>query len=276
MATARSQHASSAAGGKIYVFGGTSSSGSRLASVEEYDPVANAWTARGNMPTARSNLAGCALDGRIYAMGGDGGSRAVEVFDPAANSWSARNALPTDCSECRCGVVSGKLYVIAGSGGPSSSTLEYNPTADGWTSRAALTSAFPQRGRFATVPFNSKLIVVGGLPNSGGGWISGVLAFDPVANSWAELAPMPTARGQLAAAATSTRMFAMGGLAGNQQQAVEAYASDVNAWKSKAALPKIRGDHTAEVVNGLVYVLAGSVEFATTNTVLRYDPASEP
>jgi N-acetylneuraminic acid mutarotase len=272
MATARSSHASTVLNGKIYVFGGQSAAGSVLNSVEEYDPALNAWTARASMPTARYKLAACALGQSIYVLGGQGAGTLVQVHDPAANSWSTRNPLPNDCSECRCGTVAGKLYVIAWSGG-NTNLVEYNPAGDSWISRSPFTTVAANRFGFATAAFDGKLFVLGG---SGAALFSGVLAFNPASNSWSELAAMQKARGEFGAAASSTRLYAISGSLNAPVPDVEAYDPVANTWTAKASLPQYRGGHSAEVVNGMVYVLAGTVNAATTNTVLRYDPATEP
>src|SRR5690242_6497676 len=51
-------------GGKIYAIGG--SSGSMLARVDAYDPVANTWTQKASMHQARRSFALAVIDGKIY------------------------------------------------------------------------------------------------------------------------------------------------------------------------------------------------------------------
>jgi hypothetical protein len=41
-----------------------------LSTVQEYDPVTDAWKNKANMPTARSGLSTNAVGGKIYAIGG--------------------------------------------------------------------------------------------------------------------------------------------------------------------------------------------------------------
>ena len=78
---------SAAANGKIYAMG---SSG-----VEEYDPAADAWTARAPMPTPRPAFSLVAApNGTLYAIGGlnrgmpHGGTamNTVEEYDPGTNT----------------------------------------------------------------------------------------------------------------------------------------------------------------------------------------------
>jgi hypothetical protein len=283
MLAARSSHASAVLNGKIYVFGGQSAAGSVLNSVEEYDPALNAWTARASMPTARYKLAACALGQSIYVLGGQGTSRLVQVHDPATNSWSTRNPLPNDCSECRCGTVAGKLYALVQvpQAGPSlPSAAEYNPANDTWLAKASYVTIAADRFRAAATSFNGRFLLLGGF--SGNTVVNGVLAYDPVANAWSSLPPMPTPRQDLAAAATASRLFAIGGAQSSggptPPASMEAYDLASNAWSGKAELPAMTGlnGHTAEVVGGLVYVMGGIADGKTTNIALSYDPASQP
>ena len=57
--------------GKIYVIGGgTDHDGAGLPTLEEYDPLADTWTKKANMPTARMACGASTVDGKIYAIGG--------------------------------------------------------------------------------------------------------------------------------------------------------------------------------------------------------------
>ena len=55
--------------GKLYVFGGWD--GARfVATVYEYDPGRDAWTARTPMPTARGFAGAAVAGGKVYVVGG--------------------------------------------------------------------------------------------------------------------------------------------------------------------------------------------------------------
>lgn len=70
MPTARTTFlAASAVNGTIYVIGGIRG-GSNSSTVEAYDPAANAWTKREDMPDQRTFLATSTVNGKIYAIGG--------------------------------------------------------------------------------------------------------------------------------------------------------------------------------------------------------------
>jgi N-acetylneuraminic acid mutarotase len=93
----RTDHRVVVLGGKLYVLGGYS--GSTLARVDEYDPVTDAWTRKADMATARRNFAAGVINGKIYVSAG------MSFTDP-----------------------NGVTYLTT--------TEEYDPVANTWTTRA--------------------------------------------------------------------------------------------------------------------------------------------
>jgi hypothetical protein len=117
--TAREHLTAAEVGGKLYVIAGRWFPGGNLATVEEYDPAANAWTARASIPTARSGLTSSALNGRIHVTGGEdlGTSNTFpqhEVYDPATGTWATFPPLPTSRHGLPSAVLGGRWYVIGG------------------------------------------------------------------------------------------------------------------------------------------------------------------
>jgi hypothetical protein len=114
------EHLTAAAvGGKLYAIAGRWFPPGNVATLEEYDPVANTWTARASIPTARSGLTSAALDGRIHVTGGEDLASSNtfpqhEVYDPATGSWASYPPLPTSRHGLPSAVLDGKWYVIGG------------------------------------------------------------------------------------------------------------------------------------------------------------------
>jgi N-acetylneuraminic acid mutarotase len=136
MSMARSALSAVAVNGKIYAIGGFSPAGFSsefIATVEEYDPLGNAWTPRSNMPTARGWLSTASFNGRIYAFGGlttGHISTQTEEYDPIANSWLTVTDMPSWRQSSGAAVVNGKVYVIGGFeyySVYSNKTEEYDP-----------------------------------------------------------------------------------------------------------------------------------------------------
>ena len=97
------------------------------------------------------------------------------------------------------------------------------------------------------------------------------------ANLWASIAPMPTARRYLAAAAVNGKIYAIGGndANGNILNTVEVYDPNSNSWSTAASMPTARFGLAAAAVNGKIYAIGGhDVNFYIVNTVEVYDPNS--
>jgi len=166
---ARVMFSTSVINGKIYVIGGMDSLLSLLASdkqdiekvatgtfvkgiVEEYDPKADKWTRKADMPTPRTALSTCAINGKIYAFGGVNETSdflsTVEEYDPVKDEWTKKADIPSPRAALSTCAVNGNIYVFGGEGGAEQKILltveEYNPNEDvsntsGVTLRTALT-----------------------------------------------------------------------------------------------------------------------------------------
>jgi N-acetylneuraminic acid mutarotase len=123
MPTARAFLSTSAVNGKIYAIGGFVNLGTNAVStpaVEEYDPVADTWTRKADMPTPRAALCTCVLDRKIHAIGGGSPEllgddrRVVEVYDPATDTWRLKPVAPTIKYDHAASVVDGRAYTFGG------------------------------------------------------------------------------------------------------------------------------------------------------------------
>lgn len=125
---ARNAAAAAVVDGRLWVLGGRApgirrGDQSPLASVEVYDPAANAWTAGPALPAARGSLAAAALGTRVYAFGGEDASGAVvdsvTRLDTATGTWTSLPAMPQALHGLGVVAAGGALYVIGGFAGAS-------------------------------------------------------------------------------------------------------------------------------------------------------------
>ncbi len=171
--------------GVIYVAGGLR--GGSVADFSRYDPVADQWEDLPDLPEPRDHLVGASVGHAFYAIGGrNGGITAlrgrVDVFDPNGGSWSSGAEMITPRGGAAAGVVDGQILVVGGEGnaGASSGVFEqvesYDPTADQWTSLAAMRT--PRHGMGAAA-VGDTLYVPGGATQQGFGAVAALEALTP-------------------------------------------------------------------------------------------------
>src|SRR5450755_1091022 len=95
---------------------------------------------------------------------------------------------------------------------------------------------------------------------------------------WTTVAPMPTARYDLASGVLNGKLYAIGGVGSDNipVNTVEAYDPTTNTWSSKAPMPKARWAFAACVVNGILYAIGGlDVNHNPVHAVEAYDPTTD-
>lgn len=88
-------------------------------------------------------------------------------------------------------------------------------------------------------------------------------AYSPATDSWTRLAPMPTARGGLAAAVLEGRLYVFGGEHPQVFDEVEAYDPATGAWRSMKPMPTPRHGLTAAAGTQIHLVGGGVVRGAS-------------
>jgi peroxiredoxin/N-acetylneuraminic acid mutarotase len=143
MAVPRNHAFAGAVNGKIYVIGGRTGHGFILSAtntdvVEEYNPVADVWSApKERMPTPRSG-GGYGTDGRrIYCAGGEvttkelvGAFRAIQAYDPATNSWTALPSMPMPRHGFGAAVIDNRFHMVSGMITSAGAMAMFDPKLD--------------------------------------------------------------------------------------------------------------------------------------------------
>src|SRR3954467_12927681 len=228
--------------GKIYVFGGfvLPPQGQPPAWVPidnawEYDPAKDVWKALAPPPTKRGSPVAVTVGDKIYVIGGavpGPGQGAVhpqrphtsvgtvEEYDPKSNTWRARASMPTPRNHMVGGAINGKVYVASGrvgaafiSGGSSNIgvTEAYDPATD--SGSQGLARMADPRSAAAGGVYDGKLYITGGEYQTPGmmATFRSLEAYDPVANTWQSLRPMPVSRHGLAGAVVGKRLHMVSG-----------------------------------------------------------------
>jgi N-acetylneuraminic acid mutarotase len=114
-----------------------------------------------------------------------------------------------------------------------------------------------------------------------------VEVYDPATDTWTTKSEMPTARQGLSTSVVNGKIYAIGGGAGSSDSyayvetysAVEVYDPATDTWTTRAEMPTARGFHSANVVDGRIYVIGGSHASSPhvnrVRTVEVYDPATD-
>jgi N-acetylneuraminic acid mutarotase len=225
---------------------------------------------------------------------------------PAAaqeGKWRMGKPLPQPLGEIVGAVVDNKWYVMGGYDGanvqPQGVVTVYDPASDSWTMKKNM---LVPAHHAAAVALNGKIYVFGGFVGRPGakGWgpIANALEYDPVADSWKELAPMPTPRGSAQAVAVDGKIYVIGGALANipgkpgteplwvgvpqiVTGTVEEYDPATNTWRKRPPMPTGRNHFLAAAVDGKIYAINGRLgaSFVTmsdvTDLVEEFDPKTD-
>lgn len=217
----------------------------------------------------------------------------------AQSRWAKAAPFPEADEELYGVTANGKMYVIGGFGGGKGRGLvyEYDPAGDKWTKKKPM--ARPAHHE-ALAEYRGKIYVFGGFvaPASGGGWepIDNAWEYDPAADSWKALAPLPGKRGSAVAVEVGGKIHVIGGattVAGSKDVAItgngparvlmtnDVYDPATNKWESRSPMSLGRNHAFAGAVGGKIYVIGGRtahgfITVATnTDIVEEYDPATD-
>lgn len=212
--------------------------------------------------------------------------------------WRKAAPFPEPDEELYGVAANGKMYVIGGYGGGKGRGVvyEYDPAGDTWTKRKPM--ARPAHHE-ALAEYRGKIYVFGGFvaPSSGAGWepIDNAWEYDPAADSWKALAPLPGKRGAAVAVEVGGKIYVIGGattVEGSKDVAIngngparvlttnDAYDPATNKWESRSPMSLGRNHAFAGAVGGKIYVIGGRtahgfITVATnTDIVEEYDPAT--
>jgi N-acetylneuraminic acid mutarotase len=265
--TVRQEHAVVALAGEVYVVGGYTPNAT--ATVEAYDPVARSWRSVREFPNALNHANAAAVGDKLYVTGFYVGSsmsntsRQVFVYDPAANEWAERTGMPAGSERATgCVAVLGtKIYVFGGARGMSvTDASAYDTVADAWQPLPALPQS---REHCAAGAIDGILYVAAGRAGGISGFRATTLAFDPVAMTYTEKAPIVTPRGGVASAVLNGRLFVFGGEGNSADTSgvfpqVEAYDPRSNGWEALPPLTIPRHGYGAATLDGRIYLAGGA------------------
>ena len=144
-----------------------------------------------------------------------------------------------------------------------------------WIPLASMSSP---RAEFQAVALDGRIYAPGGIRGFGSGPAEAfdtLEAYDPVADSWSVLAPMPEARHHLITAGYHHHLYVFGGLHPISWSATDTawrYNPESDRWSELAALPVKMGSGVAFAVDDTIYVIPG---VGAAQTLWAYDPTED-
>ncbi len=283
MPTKRSNMTVGEIDGIIYVAGGFDDTSRYLTNNEAYYPAADVWTKKAPMPRPRETRGSnnAVVEGKLYVIGGNAEGRCSdlnEAYDPETDSWMTKTPMPTP--RCHLAVIAldGLIYALGGTntnGSIEYSTVEvYNPSNDTWTTATPMPTARQDLGALA---LNGVLYAVGGgnpALNPGGG-LNIVEAYDPVAKTWSNRAPMRSARSGMAVGALDGMLIVVGGVTNEKAvEMVEGYDPRTGSWTTLTTLAVSRSLLTGLTTQNTLYVFGRSDAALTNGSITTIDAVS--
>jgi N-acetylneuraminic acid mutarotase len=248
---------------------------------EHFEPATGAWSASAPPPVEMHHFQGVAHDGKVWVVGAMTGNWPTEpplprayLYDPAADRWSDGPEVPADRRRGGAGVVvhEGVIYMVAGiTNGHTDGHVAWfdalDPRTGAWR---RLPDAPRARDHFQAAVIDGKLYAAGGRRSSAGTGqhvelvVPEVDVYDFSSGTWSTLpasSNIPTPRAGTTTVVLDGRLVVIGGESGAQEAGhaeVEALDPRTGRWTTMAPLRVGRHAAQAAMVDGRVYVAAGS------------------
>ena len=218
------------------------------------------WKKGAPFPEPDEELYGVASNGKLYVFGGFGGGKAPGIayeYDPVTDKWTKKTSMPRPVHHAALAAANGKIYVMGG----------FIPPQD---------TAIPV----------------------GGAWepVDNAWEYDPAADSWKSLPPLPGKRGSAIAAEVGGKIYVIGGATTTEGSkdpfftffgpsrvlaTNEVYDPATNKWASRRPMSVPRNHAFSGVVNGKIYVIGGRtghgfiLSATNTDVVEEYNPVND-
>jgi hypothetical protein len=210
-------------------------------------------------------LAVVAYEGKIYAIAGEmasGVTGLVEIYMPDADDWARGTEKPVPVANVGAVVLDRQIYVPGGSmeDGHSTDLLEiYDASVGepgGWTTGRRMPVGL---SAYAVATYEGDLYLFGGW--DGTAYVAASYRYDPQADEWFSLEPMPASRAFAGAGTIGDHIYVVGGYDGQTElPTCEAYSPKEDTWETCPPLNAPRGGLGVAVIADALYVVGGGWE----------------
>jgi hypothetical protein len=293
-----------AAHGRLWVIGGfgrwTTQASPRS---DVYDLATDSWTRIADMPINVTHSPAVLVGEDIWLLGGfignHPGPSTSEVwrYDTSTNTWSPGPSLPEPRGAGGAALLGSKLHYFGGANRETGSTgypnephhwvLDLADQGAGWQRRADLPA---KRNHLAGAGLGGFVYAIGGqIGNEDTGNQSRVDRYDPVTDSWEDVAALPAARGHITASTfvLGGRLVVAGGTNNGNvpSRDMTSYDPATDSWQVLPQLPSGRktpvlGEIGGRLVSATGYNGTGTDTVWVSNTlpfeVPPTDPGSDP
>jgi N-acetylneuraminic acid mutarotase len=202
-------------------------------------------------------------------VGEFGGGKLTSLRLVSRGCWDSTAPAPFAVLDASGTTTGGKFYAVGGknSSGHLNTLLIFEPDTNSWSQGANLPGEAVENT--AAVALNGKIYVFGGSTAPFSGAVSNAAVYDPSADTWTQLADMPTARGGVTAQAVNGQIYVMGGMSdlGASLDVVEVYNPAANAWQAAPSLIYVRDNSGSALLDGKIYVFGGRNREANGSTI---------
>jgi N-acetylneuraminic acid mutarotase len=202
-------------GSRLFVFGGSTGSGTSTDLVQVFDPSTRTGAVAGRLPVAASGLGSATVGGTTFLVGGFDGLLTRRAIYATTDGSRFRTAgrLPVGVRHPAVSAVGEALFVAGGESpaGPTSMIYSLDPSSG----RVRVAGRLPAAvGRAAAFALRGAVFVVGGVDGSGGA-VATVTRFDPTGGAVTPQDPLPGAASAISAAAGVDDAILVGGATGS-------------------------------------------------------------